>query len=62
MFIYSYDFNPNAVRNLVVINLADKVFSVEFDTKMGHEVFQGTDRKKVASDAALRIRRACHIR
>lgn len=33
-------------KNLVVNNLNNKVFSIAFDTAMGHEVFQGTDRKK----------------
>ncbi len=62
MFIYSYDVRPDAVKNLVVNNLNNKVFSIAFDTAMGHEVFQGTDRKKVVEDAALRIKRVCHIR
>lgn len=49
-------------KNLAVNNLNNKVFSIAFDTAMGHEVFQGTDRKKVVEDAALRIKRVGHIR
>jgi len=62
MFIYSYDMNLNAVKNVRCENLDDKVFSISFDTKLGHERFVGTDKKQVIQNAATRMKRACHVR
>ena len=61
-YFNSYNIKPDAVKNLIVRNIANSVFYISFDTTNGREVFQGTDRQKVVDQAALRIKRVLHVR
>ena len=61
-YFNSYNIKPDAVKNLIVRNIANSVFYISFDTTNGCEVFQGTDRQKVVDQAALRIKRVLHVR
>lgn len=62
MVSFNCDIDVNAVKNVVVQNLANEVFYVAFDTKLGREEFKGTDRQQVVKDAATRIKRVTHVR